>query len=143
MSRPQTLDSVLDRCIVGDSGCWLWQGFLNQYGYGRAKWRGRNWLVHRLVYELMERPIPAGLTIDHLCRVRNCLNPGHMEPVTSRENTLRGDTVPARHLAKTHCSRGHEFNEENTYRFGPERRWRQCRPCQLINQEERKSRSGA
>jgi hypothetical protein len=131
-----TLANILDRCSVDENGCWLWQGFLNVHGYGRTKWEDRNWLVHRLVYELMEAPVPDGLFIDHLCRVRHCVNPGHMEVVTNRENVLRGETIPAAHLAKTHCHRGHEFNQENTYLFGPEMKWRQCKPCQKINAEQ-------
>jgi len=129
VSHRNTLGSILDRCVVDENGCWLWQGFTNPKGYARAKFNGRNWLLHRLVYELMEKAIPAGKVPDHLCRVRHCLNPGHLEIVTPRINTLRGDTIPARHLAKTHCHNGHEFNEANTYLFGPEKKWRQCKVC--------------
>ena len=135
--KPQSLDLILDRVKVDKNGCWLGQGFLNSAGYGRAKWYGRNWLLHRLVYELMEGPIPKGLTLDHLCRVRSCINPGHVEPVSAGVNTLRGETIPAAHAAKTHCHRGHEFTPENTYRFGPHTRWRQCKACATVTRELR------
>jgi hypothetical protein len=133
-----TLVNILDRCSVDENGCWLWQGFLNAHGYGRTKWQGRNQLVHRIVYELMEAPVPDGLSIDHLCRVRHCVNPGHLEVVTSRENTLRGETIPAEHLKKTHCHRGHEFTPENTYPFGPDKKWRQCKACHKVTGDLRK-----
>jgi len=73
--------------------CWMWLGRLNRNGYGRA-WDGeREPVVHRVVYELLVGPVPEGMILDHLCRNHPCCNPGHQEPVTYRENTLRGDAV--------------------------------------------------
>src|SRR5690606_7991791 len=84
-------------------------------------------------YELLVGPISAGLYLDHLCRTPRCVNPHHLEPVTARENSLRGETVLARNLAKTHCPSGHEYTQENTYRAGPAKKTpngsRQCRTC--------------
>ena len=68
-----------------------------------------------MAYELFIGPIPDGLTIDHLCRNPNCVNPTHLEPVTMWENLMRGDTLTARKAAQTHCVHGHEFTPENTY----------------------------
>ena len=87
---------------------------------------GKHFLAHRMIYELLVGPIPDGLEIDHLCRNRGCVNPGHMEPVTHRENLMRGDTVAAANPAKTHCIRGHPYDDENTYRYGSHR---YCRAC--------------
>lgn len=92
--------------------CWLWIGGLDAYGYGQFD---RHDKAHRVAYEMLVGPIPEGLVIDHLCRVRRCVNPEHMEPVTHGENNLRGIGPAAVHAAQTHCIRGHEFTPENTY----------------------------
>jgi hypothetical protein len=83
--------------------------------------------VHRVVYEALVKPIPVGLVLDHLCRVRHCVNPAHLEPVTQRENVLRGETAPAANKAKTHCVRGHPFSGQNLIlrKSGV----RECRTC--------------
>src|SRR3990172_4211550 len=73
-----------------NTGCWLWAGNLDTPGYGQISSLGRKVLAHRLSYIFLRGPIPRGLQIDHLCRVRSCVNPDHMELVTSRENASRG-----------------------------------------------------
>lgn len=117
----------------GEGGCWLWTQKLAPSGYGqfgvgrRAIGTYGKKRAHRWAYEHLVGPIPEGLVLDHLCRVRHCVNPDHMEPVTSRENTLRGETRPAINAARTHCTNGHEFTPENTgttHRGG-----RRCRAC--------------
>src|SRR5882672_10337222 len=104
-----------------NTGCWLWHGALQNKGYGlfhigsvldRSR---RRVLAHRLAYELYMGPIPFGLTIDHLCRVPCCVNPDHLEPVTHRENVLRGLSPQAMNAAKLHCVSGHPFDDVNTY----------------------------
>ena len=104
--------------------CWLWTGTINDQGYGISR---RHFRAHRIAYELLVGPIPDGLQLDHLCRVRNCVNPDHLEPVTARTNTRRGVGFAAQRAAQTHCKREHEFTEENTYirRNGT----RLCRTC--------------
>lgn len=82
--------------------CWLWAGARTTGGYGLLKVAGRPEYVHRLAYEHHVGPVPAGLQLDHLCRVRHCVNPAHLEAVTGAENTRRGE--PAR---RTHCPHGH------------------------------------
>lgn len=72
-------------------------------------------LAHRVFYEHHVGPIPLGLTIDHLCKVTRCVNPDHLEPVTQRVNTLRGDGPSAVNARKTHCPHGHEYTPDNTY----------------------------
>lgn len=109
------------------TGCWLWTGAVNNGGYSRLWNEGRTVLGHRFAYERLVGPIPEGLQIDHLCAVRHCVNPIHLEPVTCRENLLRGDTVNARNAAKTHCARGHPFDSANTKRL-PDRS-RYCVTC--------------
>lgn len=72
------------------TGCWLWTGAVCSSGYGTIDIGQTTRLAHRVSYELHRGPIPDGLTTDHLCRVRACVNPAHMEAVTVRENTVRG-----------------------------------------------------
>jgi hypothetical protein len=93
-------DNLRRRILVCDaphprlgSPCWVWTGRLNRNGYGRAWHNGAEPVAHRAVYEELVGPIPAGEVLDHLCRWRRCCNPGHVEPVTVRENILRGEAV--------------------------------------------------
>lgn len=106
-------------------GCWLWRGSIGKNGYGYFC-RGPKRLAHRYAYELLVGIIPYGLTLDHLCRNTGCVNPGHLEAVTIRENTLRGEGPSAVNAKKTHCPRGHEYNSENTYLY---RGHRHCKRC--------------
>lgn len=73
------------------SGCWVYAGELNRNGYGRVWVEGERRMAHIAAYEALVGPVPEGLVLDHLCRVRCCCNPHHLEPVTVRENTLRGE----------------------------------------------------
>lgn len=127
MSR---LQARIETCPM--TGCWLWRGWMNSDGYGRYKFSDRGVMAHRLVYVLSGGEIPDGKVIDHLCRVRCCVNPGHLEVVTNRTNVLRGEGVTAAHARKTHCPKGHALSEENTiYQIQPGRfTSRRCRICQ-------------
>lgn len=116
-------------CVPGEGGCVLWAGSTNRDGYGMFTWLRKQWLVHRLAYALAEGPIPDGYTIDHLCRVRACVNPPHLEPVTIRVNTLRGDTINADHTSRTHCPKGHELAGGNLRPSQLRRGWRACLTC--------------
>src|SRR4051812_42846587 len=120
---------LLSKAVINwDTGCWEWVASRDRHGYGRITVDGKRALSHRVSFELVEGLIPEGLQLDHLCRVRHCINPGHLEPVTNRENQLRS---PAHFIAlnarKTHCDNGHEYTAENTrYRNNG---WRECRKC--------------
>ena len=116
-------------------GCWLWTGHVGPHGY--ARFDGVAW-AHRWSYEHFVGPIPVGLEIDHLCRNRSCVNPDHLEPVTRRENLLRGDTFASRNAAKTHCIHGHEFTPANTYVAAGGGRY--CRTCRAERERRRKAR---
>ncbi len=119
-----------------NSGCWLWAAHLNGNGYGTfAGYSGRTELAHRVSYQMHIDEIPDGLQLDHLCRVKCCVNPAHLEPVTNRENAIRGDGGK-KQKAKTHCPRGHEYIRENTY--VSKKNKRHCRMC--TNERDRKKR---
>lgn len=107
--------------------CWLWVGSRDGAGYGHFGLDRRVEKAHRVAYELRVGPIPKGLALDHLCRNTSCVNPTHLEPVTSRVNSLRGVGVGAVNAKKTHCPKGHEYTPENTYSYKPT--FRQCRIC--------------
>ena len=118
-----------DKVVVNpETGCWEWTACRNRDGYGRFKLDGRKRYAHRVAYELIKGKIPEGLQIDHLCRVRACVNPDHLEPVTCRENLHRGETFNAANAAKTHCPQGHPLSGDNLY-VRPDGR-RGCKTCQ-------------
>lgn len=122
--------------------CWLWQRRLDAKGYGQFWYDGRNVRVHRFAYEFLVGPIPDGLVIDHLCRVRHCVNPAHMEVVTHAENLRRQvPCIEKPWLVKTHCKRGHELAGENVY-ITP-RGTRHCRPCQRTRNRDYMRRRAA
>lgn len=137
-------DRILANVAIEPGGCWTWQRHVQRNGYGTAWFNGRTRLAHRVAYEVLVGPIPDGLTIDHLCRVKSCVNPAHLEPVTNRENNLRR---PGSRVA-THCARGHEFGSENTrwekghYGF-PTRRCIQCHRDREKVRPRRDRRKGA
>jgi len=108
--------------------CWNWTAAKMPAGYGLfGVGRRRPEYAHRFSYELAFGPIPQGMVIDHLCRNTSCVNPDHLEVVTHRENSLRGNGSPALNARKTHCIHGHEFTPENTYRYP--HGGRKCRTC--------------
>lgn len=111
--------------------CWLWLGASSLNGYGRFSIAGRMFGAHRYAWTLLRGEIPEGLVIDHLCRVRHCVNPEHMEVVSPKVNTLRGLGPTAANALKTHCGRGHAYTPENT-RVGPEGS-RHCRTCRRMH----------
>lgn len=105
-----------------ENECWTWQAALSHDGYGCFVTGGRHFPAHRFAYELLVGPIPA---------VRHCVNPAHLEPVTRRENLLRGNTIQARNAAKTHCPQGHPYSGDNLYVDA--RGCRSCWTCKRAN----------
>lgn len=122
------LERLLSKCIKSaDDGCWEWQAAKTKQGYGQFYFNGQMMGAHRASYWLHRGPVPSGLVIDHLCRNTSCINPSHLEIVTIKENILRGDNPVARNARKTHCKRGHLFDENNT--LFNKRGGRSCKAC--------------
>lgn len=111
--------------------CWLYAGYINTNGYGKILANSTAYYAHRIMYENVIGEIPQGLQIDHLCRVRACINPEHLQAVTRHENILRGTAHSAINARKTHCKRGHEFTQENTYSNNG--RW--CKTCKRLRRK--------
>lgn len=132
---PDIPDRILSKFTVNhETGCWEWLACTTATGYGRA-WDGErvDW-AHRILYQIARGPIPTGMVLDHLCRVRHCVNPAHLEPVTDAVNTARGDCpdiTRARHRAKRFCKRGHELFGPNVYHSPSGRRV--CRKCRALH----------
>lgn len=115
--------------------CWLWTGVVHAT-YGRFWLDGNaNIGAHRMAYKLMVGPIPEGLHLDHLCKVRLCCNPAHLEPVTQAENNRRA------YASKTHCPHGHPYDEANTYI--DTRGHRNCRTCRNAASRRSQQRQAA
>jgi len=115
------------------NGCWLWTAAKSDKGYGQFKLNGKASPAHRISYTHFVGTIPDGLHIDHLCRNRSCVNPDHLEPVSQRENMRRGEiwnTSGKYQLKRTHCPRGHEYSDENTYVY---KNSRYCRECNRLS----------
>lgn len=107
-----------------NSGCWLWDGATYPNGYPAISHRGNARPAHRVAYEALQGPIPAGLVIDHLCRVPLCVNPAHLDAVPQAVNVARGRVSEVK--TKLICVRGHVIAEhQRMHRKG----WRYCAAC--------------
>lgn len=143
----------------GPDECWPWLASCNEAGYGMigaGGTYGRPLLAHRVAYEFLADPIPEGLELDHLCHTwdescsggrsclhRKCVNPAHLEPVSTAVNVLRGRGVSAESARKTHCKHGHPLTPDNTYT--PPSGGRKCLTCNRENckrYQERKRKGG-
>lgn len=132
------IESFAKNVEFSESGCWLWTASLHRSGYGQlGPGYGVTRYAHRWLWLHTVGPIEAELQLDHLCMVRNCVNPDHLEPVTRAVNMARatpsiraaGKRLREHNLATvTHCGKGHEYTSENEY-FHPTRGYRICRKC--------------
>lgn len=136
--RWRTLEEAMAKYLNKNSGifgenesypteCWIWTGPISGSGYGKVTLGNIQYTAHRIIYETIIGKIPKELELDHLCRVRPCCRPLHLEPVTGRENKLRGISPAAINARKTRCINGHKLNAGNVWIGG--NGWRYCRKC--------------
>lgn len=133
MARWDTPENRFWGRVTKTDSCWLWAR-PHSNGYGYITVNGKKYLAHRLSYVWANGPVPEGLELDHLCRVRSCVNPAHLEAVTSKENTLRGK-VSALRPERTHCRRGHSLAEHGRERLkkGRDNPYTWCVLCNKID----------
>lgn len=121
----ERFEAKIDRS--GD--CWIWTGHIRPNGYGAFHVDGKLTSVHRFAYEYFVGPIPDGAHLDHLCRVRACANPAHLEPVSPRENVLRGQSPHVQLFHEDTCKRGHPLVGDNVYIWHKRPNQRGCKAC--------------
>lgn len=119
------------------SPCWVSDRATQPNGYTKITLDGRTMLTHRVAYEEWRGPIADGLQIDHLCRVRACCNPDHLEPVTPQVNSLRGNSVSGLASRRTHCPKGHPLSGDNLYRRRDKPTHRGCLTCRRKSSNKR------
>lgn len=133
------LQKCPDKTLEGD--CWIWTGTKMPNGYGQIGVNNASRLVHRVSFTLANGPIIEGMEVDHLCAIRDCFNPDHLEQVTHQINVARGNGGK-RARETTHCPKGHPYDKENTryakYRSGKIKRV--CRTCESARKKERRKR---
>lgn len=128
--RPEYTHALMARFwakVDATGDCWIWNGYTNQNGYGRFSVDGRMIVAHRVAYTALVGAVPDGLCLDHLCRVRHCVNPDHLDPVLGQVNSRRGYGLPAKNARKTKCPAGHLYSTENT--IVTKKGSRRCRLC--------------
>jgi len=135
-TQAETIDH-LARYVEDANGCWLWTGpmFRNGYGHISSASFGTT-LAHRAFYAHHVGPIPDSADLDHLCRVRHCVNPLHLEPVEHAENIQRG----VDYRLDGRCSRGHDMTEDRAYWIEPSTNRRTCRKCKALREKEGRAR---
>lgn len=129
-SSQQLIDRVKRKCLVIPTGCWVYQGGLNQLGYAEASFNGKKWMVHRFMYWHLKGPFDKSLDCCHTCDNPSCVNPDHIWLGTPTDNS-RDCVQKRRHhnTVKTHCPRGHAYSEHGmAHQSNP--RWRKCRTCE-------------
>lgn len=130
-NRRVIIKKLLLRVVIDHNGCWIWQGYVHGNGYGYIKQKCKKILIHKIFFMLHKGIVPKGMCLDHICRIRRCVNPEHLRTVTRAQNNVENSISPsAINKAKTRCKRGHKFTLGNTYiRKRGSVAVRNCRAC--------------
>jgi hypothetical protein len=132
--------------VTSDGDCWRFTSNINTAGYGMFRIGKKKYLAHRVSFTALVTTIPDGLTLDHLCRNRACVNPDHLDPVPIGVNTARAARPPGGWLIPptSHCRNGHEYTPDNTgvNSNGSRKCWT-CRRAQWRQQCERRKAARA
>lgn len=130
MTDAQYLHRLRSKCVIDARGCWLFQGFKHPNGYGAMSYRGKEMRTHRLAYLVGRGPIPEGHDVCHVCDVRHCCNPDHLwtgpRQLNNRDTT---DKSRNKNQLKTHCPRGHAYEEHGRRNGSGYKGWRNCLIC--------------
>lgn len=137
------IDRFLSKIYYHPSGCWEWTGWKNKDGYGMFDVTSNTKrLAHRYSYSIFLQDLQSAITLDHSCKNIRCVNPLHLEPMSAKENGLKGNTLQGINKRKTHCIRGHAFSSTNTLTHYKNKRV--CRECRHIYwQKYQKSKQNA
>ena len=139
MGKNETIDGFMDKvfpCPI--TGCWLWAAFVNPDGYGMVTVGSKSIRAHRQSYQLFVGPIPDGKQLDHLCRVRRCVNPHHLEAVDGIENWRRGESSSKLFSMRDKCANGHDLTGDNLMLYRGARR---CKACNAKDVERYRSKN--
>lgn len=130
--------------MINLDDCWLFARPLKMGGYTQLYYRVKGKTIsqqaHRVMYENIVGSIPEGLVLDHLCKMRHCINPDHLEPVTQRENIMRGEGFAAKFARQTHCLNGHLLTPDNITKWRRKPTHRTCKTCSNLR-DKRYSRA--
>jgi HNH endonuclease len=121
------------------STCWLWTAGCCD-GYGRFWFQGRDWRAHRWLYNELVAPVVDGMDVEHLCHVRNCVRPAHLDLVEPWENQRRGFSPFAINARRTRCASGHDLTDPTNVYIRPDGRGTQCRECIRIRRAAHKAK---
>ena len=140
LAEAQTQARFWSKVEKGET-CWTWQATRSDLGYGRFNLGDTTVAAHRIAFYLVRGQFDESKTLDHLCRNTSCVNPEHLEPVTMKENILRGNGRAAEQARKTHCYNGHPLSGDNLISNGPKKPRRRCKECNRVKFAIRRRRT--